>query len=325
MYAILVSIALAAYSLVLLDFTMLFHEMSANADMISSTQALYTAESVADYTFLQANSNHPALNNKKFIAESAKQNYGDDFLYYNEGIQSSYINRNLSLKAEDLSIADSFVDQNRVIRQDTYKNNKSILDPNVLYALEPKKSASYVIRETKSEDSFNTIVIEYNTAVENSDLLFEVFSFPREGSPVKFLDFKSIKEGQSQSVEKMAINTKDQSTNFLTAGSQNFSVQFINSSSSEYKNKLVISGFNPFYSNYQIRFQTLNNSSIHYKIYASANGFEKVFLPGIMQTVDVIGVTPTALFQRVKIQRQTEEALQPGLNFVHFSNTTIHK
>jgi len=45
----------------------------------------------------------------------------------------------------------------------------------------------------------------------------------------------------------------------------------------------------------------------------------------MMQTIDIIGATPTGLYQRVKFQRQTEEEIQPGLNFVHFGDEAIHK
>ena len=87
---------------------------------------------------------------------------------------------------------------------------------------------------------------------------------------------------------------------------------------------LEISGFQPINRNYILHFQTLDNQPIHFKISAFFQN-QSVMLPNLLQTVDIIGATSTGLYQRVKIQRQAEEGILPGLNFAHFSDGPIHK
>ena len=51
MYALLVALALALYSMILIDFSHLFNEFAVQADLLASTQALYSAEAEIDRTW----------------------------------------------------------------------------------------------------------------------------------------------------------------------------------------------------------------------------------------------------------------------------------
>lgn len=327
MYSILISIALAAYALILVDFTLLFQEMSVNADMLSSTQALYSAESAVEKSFMASGSFDLASRNVRFMSEKdiLSNNAMGEFLIYNEGIDSNYLERKMSLSGADLKFADGFSPENRSVKSNVYLMNGESLNQKVIYGLESKKSGSFTLREVEVEKNFNDLVFEYNTGDENSELLFEVFVYPREGSDLDFLSFDQIKAGFEQSVKRVVINTADASQDgktFLTNG-QPLIVHF-GGGSGNYKNQIVVSGFQPINNNYNVRFQTLNNRPIHFKMTALYQN-RLVMLPNLMQTIDVIGSTPTGLYQRVKMQRQTEEGLLPGLNFVHFSDAPIHK
>ncbi len=320
MYAILISIALAAYSLILVDFTNLFQEISVNADLLTSAQALYTAEGVAEQAFYQSRSDHDVTKrNTRFITVSKGGQQGsDNFFEYNEGAGSTYLRRKLVLNEENLSVSDRTVLGNRATAS-------GLLDSRVLFDPEPLASRGFVIRQVESDKNFNEIRFSYNQGTENSNLLFEVFAFPRDGDEIDFSDFKTIKEGGSSSVSRLSINTLDTSKNGMPQSfpGHSFVINFGNGKDS-YKSQLSISGFQPLSNNYLIRFQSLDNKPIHYSL-SSYYGNGLVRLPNLTQTVDVIGITPTGLFQRVKMQRQTEEGLMPGLQFVHFTNAPINK
>lgn len=327
MYSILISIALAAYALILVDFTMLFQEISVNADILTSTQALYSAESAVEKSFMASGSIDLASRNMWFTNEKdiLSNNMGGEFLTYNEGIDSNYLERKMSLSEIDLKFADGFNSENRSVKGSVYLMNGEVLNQKVIYGMESRKSGSFTLREVEMEKNFNDLVFEYNTGDENSELLFEVFAYPREGSDLDFLSFEQIKAGFEQSVKRVVINTRDASQDgktFPTNG-QPLIVHF-GGGSGAYKNQIIISGFQPINNNYNLHFQTLNNQPIHFKITALYQN-QLVMLPSLMQTIDVIGSTPTGLYQRVKMQRQTEEGLLPGLNFVHFSDAPIHK
>lgn len=323
MYAILVSIALAIYSLILIDFTLLFQEISVNADMITSTQALYTAEGALENTFSIIGTADLANRNIQFINEKEinANNQGDEYLFYNEGANSFYIDRKLSLDESDMNVADGFNLNNRAVTSGAYLSDGQTMDQKSYYGLEPQKSRSFVLREVDMEDLFSEIGFEYGQGLESSDLLFEVFIFPREGSDIIFSDFETLKNSpETSQMKRVVINTRD----VYSTGLGGDLTVHSNTISGNYKNEITISGFRPLDFNYILRFQTLDNEPIHFKLYAKYNG-QYVMLPNMMQTIDVIGATSTGLYQRVKLQRQTEEGLMSGLNFAHFSDGDIYK
>ncbi len=323
MYAILISIALAIYSLILIDFTLLFQEISVNADVVTSTQALYAAEGALENTFSIVGTSDLANINIKFINEKeiSVNNQSDEYLLYNEGANSFYINRQLSLDESDMSVADGFNPDNRVVTSGAYLSDGQTMDQKSYYGLEPQKSRSFVLREVDMEDLFSEIGFEYNQGTENSELLFEVFISPREGSDIVFSDFETLKNSpEASQMKRVVINTKDI---YSTGLGEDLTVHS-NVISGNYKNEITISGFRSWDFNYILRFQTLNNEPIHFKLYAKNNG-QYVMLPNMMQTIDIIGATSTGLYQRIKLQRQAEEGLMPGLNFTHFSDGDVHK
>jgi hypothetical protein len=327
MYAILVSIALAMYALILTDFSLLFHEISVNADIVTSTQALYTAEGVIESTFNVINEADASRRNIKFLLEKGitPNERNESYLPYNEESDSFYIKRSMSLSGPDLNAAEAFDPNNRVVKSGAFLVDGQTLDKTAFYGLEPLKARGFVLRETDTDGNFNEISFEYNQNGENSDLLFEIFAFPREGGEITFLDFESLKAGYESSVKRIVINTRDSSQNGMSyiTNDQPLTVHF-GGYSGNYGNQIRISGFQPLNSNYIIHFQTLDNNPVHFKLAAFYQN-QPVMLPDMMQTIDVIGVTPTALYQRVKMQRQTEEGILPGLNFVHFSDGPINK
>lgn len=319
--------ALAVYALILVDFSLLFQDMSVNADMITSTQALYTAEGAIEKSFLLSSEASSADRNIQFLLEKANafNDKNNVFLTYNEGSDSFYIDRKMKLDEPDQNTADALYKNNRIVKDNAYQTNEGNLDSGVIYGLEASKARSFVLREINVEQNFNEIEFSYNQSQENADLLFEIFVFPRENTEIDFLDFDSIKNGFLPSVKRVVINTKDASFNgkALDTGELPL-IAYFGGGGGNYKNQLRVSGFQPISNNYILHFQTLDNNSIHYKISAMYNN-EIVMIPNLMQTIDVIGATPTGLYQRVKMQRQSEEGILPGLNFVLFSNGPIHK
>lgn len=323
MYVILVSIALAIYSLILIDFTLLFQEISVNADIITSTQALYTAEGALESTFSVIGTSDLANRNIQLINEKEinVNNQTEEYLLYNEGANSFYIDRKMSLDESDMNVADGFNPNNRAVTSGAYLSDGQTMDQKSYYGLESQKSRSFVLREIDMEDIFSEIGFEYNQSGENSDLLFEVFIFPREGADITFADFETLKNTPEDSqIKRVVINTRDV---YSTGLGSDLTVHS-NTISGNYKNEITVSGFRPLDFNYILRFQTLDNEPIHFKLYAKSNG-QYVMLPNMMQTIDIIGATSTGLYQRVKLQRQAEEGLMPGINFVHFSDGNIHK
>lgn len=324
MYAILISIALAIYSLILIDFSLLFQEISVNADVLTSAQALYSAEGAIESSFGLAGEIDPAQRNLKFIAEDqADNNSAYDNLEYNEGAESFYVKRHMSLSESDLNVADAFNPNNKIVTSGAYLSDGQTMDHLAYYGLEPRKARTFVVRETKMEDNFSEIKFEYNQDGESSDLVFEVFIFPKEGEVLDFADFERLKNGELSSVKRIVINTRDISRTTFEADGQNLRVQF-GGYGKNYKNQLSVYGFQPLSYNYVLHFQTLDNQPTHFKL-SAFNQTNPVMLPSMMQTIDIIGATPTGLYQRVKVQRQAEEGIMPGLNFVHFSDGPIHK
>ncbi len=327
MYVILVSIALSMYSLILIDFSLLFHEISLNADSLGATQALYTAEGAIEHSFKASGLGQEAMRNISFLNERtiSANAASQDYLEYNEGAQTLYLNRQMALSAPELKAADAYNPGNRVVKSGAYITAGATLDQKAIYGLEPSKSRQFTVREVDLNDLFNEIVFEYNQNSENSEVLFEVFAFPREGNPIDFSDFSQLKNGFASSVTRVVINTADPTLNgrvFSTRGSP--LVVNLDGGGEYYKKAIHVSGFEPFNWNYILRYQTLDNQPVHFKL-AAFNQNRAVMLPNVMQTIDIIGATTTGIYQRIKVQRQTEEGLQPGLNFAHFSNGPIYK
>lgn len=328
MYAILASIALAVYSVILVDFSLLYQEMSVNTDMLTSTQALYTAEGTAETTFAMVGTGDLATRNIRFASAAATppSELGQAYLPYNEGADSFYIKRDMQLDAPDLKASDAYVSSNRVVRSSAYLANGQTLDQKAFYGLEPRAAGGFAFREVLTGNNFNEISFDYDLNSENSEMLFEIFVFPKEGAPIDFLDFDKLKAGYSSSVQRIVINTKDSSRNGVgvnTSG-QPLTVNFGNYGGGDYARQITVSGFDPLTSNYILHFQTLDNKPVHFKLMADYMGVP-VALPSMMQTIDVIGATPTGLYQRVKVQRGTEQDILPGLNFATFSDGPINK
>ena len=194
MYSILISIVLAIYSLILIDFTLLFQEMSVNADIITSTQALYAAEGAAEESMSNISIKDRASRNILFLREKEidGNNQSDTYLNYNEMSDAFYFNRRMNLDNADLNILDALSENNRVVKSGGYAEVGQISDK-VIYGLEPRSAQGFVLREVDIENNFNEIAFEYNLGNEKPDLLFEIFAFPREGSDIDFLDFEQIK------------------------------------------------------------------------------------------------------------------------------------
>ncbi|MBU0577439.1 hypothetical protein KJ742_02480 [Patescibacteria group bacterium] len=327
MYAILVSIALALYTLILIDFGLLFQEISVNADILSSAQALYSAEGAIEASFGIVGTGDNANRNIKFLTEKdiSVNDQIEEFLPYNEESNSFYIEREMGLSANDLNTADAYNPNNRIVTSSAYLADGQTLDQKAFYGLEPRSAKAFVLREISMEDNFNEIAFEYNQDHENSELLFEIFVFPREGAMISFLDFDSLKYGFESSVQRISVNTQDESQNGMNfpTSDQPISVNF-GGYVEGYDDQIRVSGFQPLNNNYIIYFQTLDNVPVHYKLSASYQN-QPVALPNMMQIIDVIGATSTGLYQRVKVQRQAEEGIMPGLNFVHFSDSSINK
>jgi|SRR5690606_25226237 len=126
-------------------------------------------------------------------------------------------------------------------------------------------------------------------------------------------------------VQRRVINTHDESQDgsLLVFNDHVMPIHF-GKGDPHYHRRLILSGFQPQTYNYLVRFQTLQNQPIHFRLSATFQG-KSVILPSMNQTLDIIGVTSSGVYQRVKMQRQTEEGLMPGLGFTVFSDETLQK
>ncbi|MBN1259018.1 hypothetical protein JXA05_04655 [Candidatus Peregrinibacteria bacterium] len=327
MYAIAVSIALALYTVILVDFGLVFHEISVNTDVVTASQALYTAEGAAEYTLWATASDaagDKASRNIKFTDDQETQMV---FLEFNEDAQSAYMAKELTLNHPDLQVSDAYNALNRSVRSKAYLTEEKILDPFSYYGFEPVKAGGFIFREVNAGTYFNELNLDYRfeEGAQDGGILFEIFAFPREGSALVFDRFKSLKDfPESSLIQRVVINTAALTSNTLSAGGHTFTVNASGSALGEYSKTVNVRGFAPSGYNYIIRFQTLNNKPVTYRLSAKNNS-GPVALPNLLQTVDVIGTTSTGLYQRVKVQRESEENVQPGLNFVLFGNTDINK
>jgi len=328
MYAILISAALAIYSIILVDFAVLYQEIAVNNDLLTSTQALYTAEGAIENTVGLIGRNDVTVSNIKFLdeADNAINDDYEKFLEYNEGIDSFYIKRKLTLDAPSLDTAEAVHEKSRVTYSGAYLADGQALDQKAYYGLEPRKSKGFVIREVSDESNFNEIKFDFNQASDDSELLFEVFVLPKDGAGISFQDFQTLRDDPtSNPIKRISINTLDSAIHGKAFGTGAIPLTVdVLSGSATYKKSLRITGFQPMQNNYILYFQTLDNEPTHFKL-AASNQDKTVTLPSMMQTIDVIGATPTGLYSRVKYQRQSEEGIAPGLNFVHFTQQSLIK
>lgn len=92
----------------------------------------------------------------------------------------------------------------------------------------------------------------------------------------------------------------------------------------KYKKKITIAHLDPKITDYIIRFQTIDKGKIPYEM-KIGNGNAQV-LPLTNQVLEVDVQTETSnMFQRVKSQQRSFAPLQPGLDFVLFSDNAISK
>ncbi len=239
MYAILISAALAIYSVILVDFSVLYKEISVNNDLLNSTQALYTAEGAIENTVGLIGKNDVTVSNIKFLDEA--NNPMNIALEYNEGVDSFYLQRKLSLDAEDLNTAGMTHQHNRI---KSYLSNGQALDQKTYYGLEPRKSRGFVIREVPVESNFNEIQFDFDQSTENSELLFEIFVFPKESEGINFKDFQTLRNNKSANpVKRISINTADSSSHGLAFGGSLPLTVDVRNTGGDYKKRLIISGF----------------------------------------------------------------------------------
>jgi len=326
-YALLVALALALYSMILIDFSHLFHEFSVQADLMASAQALYAAEGEMERTWQGVETGEISERNILFLQETqaASSSLEEDFLDYNQGALSDYTNKTLSLTGEDLSAATAFYPHQQKVKEGLYLAEGQTLDRLAYYGLEPRREKTFAFRQVSLNDNFNELILAYNQQEEAEGLVVDIFKFPREEDGVSFLSFEELEEGLEGPVQRRVVNTHDESQdgNPLQFNDHLLTVDF-DTTDPNYNNTLNLSGFQPNAYNYLIRFQTLQNNPIHFKLLANYQA-QPVPLPNMSQTLDIIGVAQPAVYQRVKMQTQTEEGLMPGLGFAVFSEGPIDK
>jgi len=308
MYVILTSMALAIYTLILVDFSQFHQELSLHGDLITSAQAFYAAESGVELSLSTLGDQEIDAANKAFYALSNDRSFLEDEggLTYQEGVKASLISKKLSLNQGQLWPAQ--------------ESSKGVFQSN-----EPLASRGFSIREIPPESNFNELHFSFNQADETSEVALDIFEFPKSGSPIDFANFQMLKDSpEGYDIKRLTINTQDSySSNISLSQTLSLSVQ-MSSGGGNFKRNVVINGFEPLENNYLLYFQSLDNAPIHFEL-AAFHQAEPVVLPGMFQTVDILASTPTGLFQRVSFQRESEELLVPGLNFVHFSDQAIHK
>lgn len=331
MYSIIISIAVVIYSVILVDFNLLFKDISVNNDVIASTQAFYTAEGVIEKSLATVNEQEASKRIESFLESQKTLRISEDYFNdYNLGAEAGYLNLQFGLAESDLMAEEALSKNNRAVQSGVYLADAKLLDNASIYGLEPRRFKSFIIREVSNENNFDKIQFDYNLKSEDSEVILEIFAFPREGENLNFKSFADLEASLNNNViHKVTVNTADPTMNGKTlnlGNGQSLTVR-LNSGAGEYKNSISVSVFQPIGpngKNYIIQYQTLDNEAIHYRLSAFRNA-KPVVLPNVMQTIDVLGVTTNGLFQRIKFQRETEESLLPGLNFVHFSNQNLHK
>ncbi len=328
MYTLIISTALAIYTLVLVDVSILYKELSVSNDLLSATQALYTAEGGIEKTIADLGENHPSTSNQRFLAENQNREKqgASNFLSYQQGAESFYNRRKMNVSDSFLHTAQktSPLQGAPVLEARINEDEKELWSENVFYGVEAEPSRTFVIREVEIENNFNEIEFKWDQNSQHSEIAFEVIIFPKENTMIQLPNFEDLKNNPEKNpFKRIIINSADQSSSSFAFNTDiPLTTQF--DSSKNNKKSLRIAGFNPLENNYIFHFQTLDNQPIHYQLNALNQG-KAVILPNLMQNIDLIGGTVNGVYQRLKYQRQTEEGLAPGLNFVHFSDESIIK
>ena len=306
MYVILVSMALALYTIVLVDFSNLHQDISLQSDLISSAQAFYAAEGGVEMALSQVGDQDLSEANLVFktLVSDREFQMNQGSLTYNQGASIA-----LEKKALTLNDGQLFLDQ---------------IEP-AFWGEEPVSARGFPIREIDPESNFNEIHFNFNGFEKISEVAMDIFEFPREGDALELPSFEALRgEGIESSIKRLSINTNDPNSSGMALG-QTLSLSVsVNDNPSDFKKRISIAGFQPLKKNYLIYFQTLDNKPVDFSVQAYYQN-KIVALPGMFQTLNVIASTPTGLFQRVMFQRESEELLIPGLNFVHFSDQSISK
>ena len=164
----------------------------------------------------------------------------------------------------------------------------------------------------------------------NSGVLIDIIAFPRT-----YFDSSSSAKINFGSVRKLSTKTGDIDRNVKRMMYSSLRDEIFNDFDNitvtktgvnqEYQQLLKIKNLAPAEQNYIIRFQTLNREKIHYALKAVYGG-EDISLELTNQILEVDSQTSTMnMFQRVKEQQRSFAPLQPGLDFVLFSDKTISK
>lgn len=324
MYSIIISFALAIYTIILLEASFLYKEISTQTDLLTSAQAYYSAEGVIEKTVATIGDQDLTEVNLAFLREGKNVDHevDENFLDYGQGIDSSYIGRTMR-------VDQPFLHQVQLVNKpktSLYNNSFTHTLANDLFsylALEPKAAKGFFIREVPADKNFNELRFDFDRNSEDEELLVDVFIFPKQGQSINFHNFEELKNDPAlNSIKRFSINTKNASSFFNAEdGMLTFHLQ---AGKYGFQKSLSISGFQPLQNNYFFHFQTLKNQPIHFQLIASYQN-KPVVLPGLMQSIEVVGSTPTGLYQRVRFQREAEEGIGPGLNFVHFSDGDIVK
>lgn len=303
MYAIVLSIVLTIYAMVVVDAGLLFKQLGVSADLITSAQAFYAAEGVLEGTLYDTYEPDRSTRNRRF-SERTSSRWADSGPLFSHHL------------GVPVQLADRVMELNDAIAI-SIEN-----DADELVSREPSSSFRFAIRQVPLDANFNQIQFDYGRA--DSEVLFEVFQFPRDGQVIDFSDFATLETNPSSTVGRMVINTKDP-TSFKTYSLNGATLSAsISATSIEYSHSLKVSGFNPAQFDYLISFQTLDNQPISYRFRADYNN-NPVPIPSLNQSIHLTAVTSSGLYQSIQYQRRTEAALSDGLQFVHFSDQSIHK
>ena len=323
MYSIMISFALAIYTIILVEASFLYKEISTQGDLLTSAQAYYSAEGAIEKTVATLGDQDLTEVNLAFLREeqNADHETSEDFLDYGQGIDSSYLSRVMTvdqpfLHQTQLTSAPKSPAQN-------FMGNEEIYVPFSYFALEPAAAKGFFIREVPADKNFNEIRFDFSSDSENEEVLVDVFSFPKQGQSINFHNFEQLKKDAAlNSIKRFSINTKNASS--FSNGEDGMLTFHVQTGKSSFQKSLSISGFQPLQNNYFFHFQTLKNKPIHFQLMAAYQN-KPVVLPGLMQSIEVFGSTSTGLYQRVRFQREAEEGIGPGLNFAHFSDGDIIK
>ena len=164
----------------------------------------------------------------------------------------------------------------------------------------------------------------------NGGVLIDIISFPRvyfESDTSPQINFGTMRDLSVQggdfnrNVKRMMYDTRTLRT-MNEFGGIDISHTAI---SDEYRNLIRIRNLTSTTDNYIVRFQTLGRERINYDLRAIYSG-SVVPVELTNQVLEIDSQTATLnMFQRIKAQERSFAPLQPGLDFVLFSDKTISK